>query len=111
MRAVSRNGAWMSVLGLALALALPAAAAAQGDDDEPPVEACSSGPRTLSKLGDRVYPDQGNAGYSSVHTDLHVPYDPLTTQPRSGTHADLTIRTTQGLTDFSFDFERAAMNG
>src|SRR5215218_5065002 len=111
MRAVSRNGAWMSVLGLSLALALPAAAVAQGDDDDPPGEVCSSGPRTLSKLGDRVYPDQGNGGYSSVHTDLHVAYDTLTNQMLPGTHADLTILTTQCLTDFSFDFERAAMSG
>ena len=28
-----------------------------------------------------------------------------------GTHADLTIRATQCLTDFSFDFERTALSG
>jgi hypothetical protein len=29
---------------------------------------CSSGAHTLSKFGDRVYPEMGNGGYRSVHT-------------------------------------------
>ncbi len=74
-------------------------------------EVCSSGPRTLSQFGDRVYPDQGNGGYVSVHTDLHIVYDTATNLFLPGNHADLTIRSTQCLTDFSFDFERSAISG
>ena len=72
---------------------------------------CSSGARTLSTFGARVYPDQGNGGYKSVHTDLHIAYDTTANLFLPGTHADLTIRATQCLTDFSFDFERTAMSG
>jgi hypothetical protein len=72
---------------------------------------CSSGVRTLSSFGDRVYPDQGNGGYTSVHTDLHIVYDTATNLFLPGNHADLTIRATQCLTDFSFDFERTAVSG
>ena len=70
---------------------------------------CSPGVRTLSLPGARVYPDQGNGGYTSLHTDLHIAYDTAANLFLPGTHADLTIRTTQCLTDFSFDFERMNM--
>jgi peptidase M1-like protein len=72
---------------------------------------CSSGARTLSAPGSIVYPDQGNGGYTSLHTDLHLLYDTSANLLLPGTHADLRIRTTQCLTDFSFDFERAALSG
>ena len=74
-------------------------------------EVCTSGPRTLSNFGDRVYPDQGNGGYISLHTDLHLNYDTTANLFLPGTHADLTIQATQCLTDFSFDFERTAISG
>src|SRR4051794_21171253 len=103
------HGRRLTVLAsLLCALALPAGAAADDDDgtvfDDPPAatesldaETCSSGPRTLSQPGDRVYPDQGNGGYESVHTDLHIAYDTLTNLFLAGTHADLTIQSTQCL--------------
>ena len=72
---------------------------------------CSSGARTLSLPGARVYPDQGNGGYTSLHTDLHIAYDTEANLFLPGTRADLTIRTTQCLTDFSFDFERTNLAG
>jgi hypothetical protein len=74
-------------------------------------DVCSSGPRTLSMYGDRVYPDQGNGGYTSIHTDLYINYDTATNLFLPGSHADLTIQATQCLTDFSFDFERTAISG
>ena len=37
--------------------------------------ACSAGGRTLSKPGMKVYPETGNTGYPSVHTDVHIVYD------------------------------------
>ena len=38
---------------------------------------CSSGARTLSEPGSRLYPETGNGGYKSVHTDIHLVYDAL----------------------------------
>jgi hypothetical protein len=74
-------------------------------------QVCLSGPRTLSNYGDRLCPDQGNDGYKSIHTDLYINYDTAANLFLPGTHADLTIRATQCLTDFSFDFERTAISG
>jgi hypothetical protein len=31
---------------------------------------CGAGARTLSQYGDHVYPDTGNGGYTSLHTDV-----------------------------------------
>ena len=42
---------------------------------------------------------------------LHIAYDTAANLFLPGTHADLTIRATQCLTDFSFDFERTALSG
>jgi hypothetical protein len=72
---------------------------------------CFSGAHTLSHFGDRVYPDQGNGGYTSLHTDVHLNYAALSNTFLPGTHVDLTVHSTQCLTDLSFDFERAALNG
>ncbi|MBK9711261.1 MAG: Ig-like domain repeat protein [Kouleothrix sp.] len=80
----------------------PAAAALQ--------ESCSSGAHTLSHFGDRVYPEMGNGGYTSLHTDLYISYDTATNLFLPGTHADLTQQATQCLTDFSLDFERTNSN-
>jgi hypothetical protein len=96
----------LTVIAIFAALTLTAPVSLAADPD-----GCASGARTLSKFGDRVYPDQGNGGYTSVHTDLYIYYDTATNLFLPGTHADLTIHTTQCLTDFSFDFERTAMSG
>src|SRR5262249_18650033 len=68
-------------------------------------DACSSGAHSLSPFGARVYPEQGNGGYTSVHTDVHMVYDTLSNQLLPGNHVDLTMRSTQCLTDFSLDFD------
>jgi hypothetical protein len=96
----------LTVIAIFAALTLTAPVSLAADPD-----GCASGARTLSKFGDRVYPDQGNGGYTSVHTDLYIYYDTATNLFLPGTHADLTIHTAQCLTDFSFDFERTAMSG
>jgi hypothetical protein len=88
------------VRGSAISAALSRAARASAAED------CSSGPRTLSKLGERVYPDMGNAGYLSLHTDVFLKYDAAANLFLPGNHVDLTQRATQCLTDFSLDFER-----
>jgi hypothetical protein len=71
-------------------------------------DACSSGAHTLSKAGDHVYPETGNGGYSSVHTDLFMNYDAASNLFLPGTHVDQTDTATQCLTDFSLDFERTS---
>jgi hypothetical protein len=72
--------------------------------------ACSSGAHTLSLPGSHVYPETGNGGYTSVHTDVYMVYDAATNLFLPGNHVDLTDRATQCLTDFSLDFERTSAN-
>jgi len=36
---------------------------------------CSAGAHTLSAPGSHVYPDTGNGGYTSLHTDVRLVYD------------------------------------
>ncbi|HET6549581.1 MAG TPA: M1 family aminopeptidase, partial [Solirubrobacter sp.] len=70
-------------------------------------EDCTSGARTLSKPGMRVYPEMGNGGYISIHTDVHNVYDAADNAFLPGNHVDLQQRATQCLKDFSLDFERS----
>ena len=67
---------------------------------------CSAGGRTLAKPGSRLYPETGNTGYSSLHTDINLIYDAPTNLFLPGTNVDLQQRATQCLTEFSLDFER-----
>jgi aminopeptidase N len=67
---------------------------------------CSAGLHTLSRAGAHVYPDTGNGGYVSVHTDVRLVYDAARNRFLPGNHVDLTDRATQCLTSFSLDFER-----
>ncbi len=83
------------------ALGVAAAAATQG---------CGAGARTLSAPGAHLYPDTGNGGYTSIHTDIHMVYDATSNLFLRGNHVDLTDRTTQCLSNFSLDFERASVN-
>jgi hypothetical protein len=88
-------------VGRAARIRVPATAAAEG---------CSSGAHTLAAPGTHVYPETGNGGYTSVHTDVHMVYDAPTNLFLPGNHVDLTDRATQCLTDFSLDFERTSTN-
>jgi len=72
--------------------------------------ACSSGAHSLAPTGSRLYPDTGNGGYTSVHTDIHMVYDAVTNRFLPGNHVVLTERATQCLTDFSLDFEGHSAN-
>jgi hypothetical protein len=105
----SRRVPVAAVLGVtlaALAVVPPSSAAAQGSAPSN----CSSGARTLSHFGDHVYPDTGNGGYTSLHTDIHMIYDAPSNQFLPGNHVVLTLRATQCLTDFSLDFERRGVD-
>jgi hypothetical protein len=72
--------------------------------------ACSPGAHTLAPVGSHVYPETGNGGYTSVHTDVHMVYDADTNMFLPGNHVTLTDRATQCLTSFSLDFERMSAN-
>jgi hypothetical protein len=85
------------------AVVMPSLRASSAAADPPP---CSSGAHTLSHFGDIVYPEMGNGGYTSLHTDLHLDYDAITNLFLPGTRADLQVRSTQCLSDLSFDFEQ-----
>jgi Peptidase family M1 domain len=71
---------------------------------------CSSGAHSLSSFGSHLYPETGNGGYASVHTDVFLDYHAATNLFLPGTHVVLTDRATQCLTDFSLDFERSSPN-
>jgi hypothetical protein len=71
---------------------------------------CSSGAHSLSPFGAHVYPETGNGGYTSVHSDVFLNYDTAANLFLPGTRVVLTDRATQCLTDFSLDFERTSPN-
>jgi hypothetical protein len=71
---------------------------------------CSAGAHTLSRRGDRVYPETGNGGYRSVHTDVHLKYDATHNRFLGGSNVVLTDRATACLRNFSLDFERHSTN-
>ena len=48
----------------------PAAAAAPAHG-----QGCSAGAHTLAPPGSHLYPDTGNGGYTSLHTDVDLVYD------------------------------------
>ncbi len=71
---------------------------------------CSAGGHSLSPHGARVYPETGNGGYRSVHTDVHMVYDAGRNTFLAGNNVALTDQATQCLTSFSLDFERTSAN-
>jgi hypothetical protein len=73
--------------------------------------ACRPGARTLSHHGDHVYPDMGNGGYRSLHTEVHLVYDARSNRFLRGNHVVLTDRATQCLSELSLDFERTSVLG
>jgi hypothetical protein len=93
------------------ALGVDGAANADPGGGQSGLHACSPGARTLSQPGDHVYPDMGNGGYTSLHTDVHMVYDAPTDQFLAGNHVVLTDRSTQCLSELSLDFERSSVLG
>lgn len=53
-----------------------------------------------------MYPETGNGGYQSVHTNVNMVYDAGTNTFLPGNNVALTDKATQCLTSFSLDFER-----
>ena len=71
---------------------------------------CTSGAHSLSPFGAHVYPETGNGGYTSLHSDAFLDYGAVQNTLLPGTHVSLIDRATQCLTDFSLDFERTSPN-
>lgn len=71
---------------------------------------CSAGARTLAPYGSRMYPDTGNGGYTSMHTDVHLLYDAARNRFLPGNHVVLGEQATQCLSSFTLDFERTSAN-
>jgi hypothetical protein len=95
--------------------AIPGALALPQPDDGAAVSVvaarhCSAGVHTLSRRGDRVYPETGNGGYRSLHTDVHLMYDASHDRFLAGNHVVLTDRARRCLKNFSLDFERHSAN-
>src|SRR6185503_2461009 len=67
--------------------------------------ACTPGARTLSEPGNKVWPELGNGGYKSLHTDVFTVYDAVTNKFLPGNHVELTQQSTQCLSEFSLDFD------
>jgi hypothetical protein len=70
--------------------------------------ACTPGALTLGTPGDVLYPETGNGGYLSVHTDVNLVYNAPTNRFLAGNNVVLTDEATQCLTSFSLDFERTS---
>jgi aminopeptidase N len=104
-RPVSLAAAAMSLAGAAFVPSVIAGGAAAAT-----VNRCSPGARSLSPDGSRLYPETGNGGYVSVHTDVHMVYDAGTNTFLPGNHVTLTDRATQCLSSLSLDFERSSAN-
>ncbi|RKQ91576.1 peptidase M1-like protein [Solirubrobacter pauli] len=68
---------------------------------------CGPGGRSLQPAGSRLYPETGNTGYKSLHTDIHLVYDAPSNLFLDGTYVDLQQRADKCLTEFSLDFERS----
>jgi hypothetical protein len=92
----------LALAGVGVTSAGVAAAASGG--------ACSPGAHTLAPVGSHVYPETGNGGYTSVHTDVNMVYDATANLFLPGNSVALTDRATQCLTSFSLDFERQSQN-
>ena len=71
---------------------------------------CTAGAHSLSSYGARLYPETGNGGYQSVHTNVHMVYDASSNTFLPGNRVALTDQATQCLTSFSLDFERTSAN-
>jgi hypothetical protein len=104
-----RRFALVATSSVLVLTSLGPATARAGGDLRAASDTCSTGTRTLSHPGDHVYPDMGNGGYTSLHTEVHLVYDAPSNQFLPGNHVVLIDRATQCLTDFSLDFERSSV--
>lgn len=74
-------------------------------------EGCGPGTRTLSRPGAILYPETGNGGYLSDHTDVKLVYDSNRNRFLAGTAVELELTATRCLTELSLDFEAGDPGG
>lgn len=110
VRAGAVTGVIVVAAGLASGSVALAGNATSGTGSASTHPRCAAGARTLSHYGDHVYPDTGNGGYTSVHTDVHMVYDATDNRFLPGNHVVLTDRAAQCLRDLSLDFERTSVD-
>ncbi len=70
---------------------------------------CTPGAHTLAAYGERVYPETGDGGYTSVHTEVDLRYSAATNRFLPGNHVALTDRATQCLSSLTLDLEPSAL--
>jgi hypothetical protein len=70
---------------------------------------CTPGAHTLAPYGGRVYPETGNGGFTSVHTEVDLRYSAATNRFLPGNHVVLTESATQCLSSLTLDFEPSAL--
>jgi len=92
------------------AVLLPPSAVANDGRPTAVTGTCSAGSHTLGPDGSHLYPETGDGGYRSLHTDLYLVYDATTNRFLPGNHVVLTDRATQCLTSLTLDFERTTEN-
>ena len=98
----------MPALAATAAGVVPAIPAGAASSPGVTAAACTPGAHTLGLPGDHLYPDTGNGGYRSVHTDVTLVYDAPTDRFLDGTNVALSDRATQCLTSLSLDFEHTS---
>ncbi|MFZ0665573.1 MAG: M1 family aminopeptidase [Acidimicrobiales bacterium] len=108
-RILSRFALVAGIASASIAI-IPTVAKASGTDGQGSSPHCSAGAHTLSDYGSVMYPETGNGGYVSVHTDVYMVYDAATNTFLPGNHVRLFERATQCLSSFSLDFERSSQN-
>jgi len=96
----------LACLGLAAATSPAGATPGPHHDGSTDRRACSPGAHTLAAPGSRLYPETGNGGYRSLHTNVGLVYDAERNLFLPGNHVELAQRATQCLSSFSLDFER-----
>jgi hypothetical protein len=101
-RPIALAASAVTAAGLGLVPTVGTAAASQAPGN------CSAGAHTLSPRGARLYPETGNGGYRSVHTNVNMVYDAGHNTFLPGNNVALTDKATQCLTSFSLDFERTS---
>jgi hypothetical protein len=70
---------------------------------------CTAGAHTLAPYGERVYPETGNGGYTSAHTDVDLRYSAATNRFLPGNHVALTASATQCLSSLTLDLQPTAL--
>src|SRR5919108_4340442 len=96
-----RGRSWAAIGGIFLSLALSATASAQ---------TFTPGGHTLGDLLPELK-HIGNTGYDALNYDLTLDYDPATNVFLAPTKADITLRATQNLSEFSLDFRGLTVTG